>query len=151
MTGAVPGPVLPGAGLAGRAPGACGNFAPGTDAGGFAPGDTLAVPLTANRRIGIGHAVLHSWGKKKADVPPPAPPARQPGQAHHEPEAERRDVRERGRSALLAAVAENAQGHAPPMYFLDSDRLAECTGANYSDCVARRFGTKAIEFVQQAF
>ena len=38
----------------------------GFEARGGAPGDALAVALTADRRIGIGHAILlNSWGERK--------------------------------------------------------------------------------------
>jgi hypothetical protein len=36
------------------------------------------------------------------------------------------------------------------MYFLDPDRLAAQTGTSYRDCMARRFGAKAVAFVQRA-
>ena len=37
-----------------------------------------------------------------------------------------------------------------PRYFLDPARLAEITGTTYSDCAARRFEQKAIDFIQAA-
>ncbi len=37
-----------------------------------------------------------------------------------------------------------------PMYFLDPQRLSELTGTSYADCMARRFGEKAVSFVREA-
>ena len=37
-----------------------------------------------------------------------------------------------------------------PRYFLDPARLAEVTGTTYSDCAARRFEQKAVDFIQAA-
>ena len=38
-----------------------------------------------------------------------------------------------------------------PRYFLDPAQLAEVVGTTYSDCVARRFGQKSVDFIQAAF
>ena len=62
----------------------------------------------------------------------------------------RRMTKGTGQAVLNLMIDEKILSTEQAMYFLDSDRLAEIAGANYSDCVARRFGAKAIEFVQRA-
>lgn len=37
-----------------------------------------------------------------------------------------------------------------PMYVLDQDRLTDCVGINYTDCMTRRFSEKAVAFVRRA-
>ena len=36
------------------------------------------------------------------------------------------------------------------MYFLDPDRLGKVANATYADCMARKFESKAIEFVKRS-
>ena len=55
-----------------------------------------------------------------------------------------------GRSVLELLVSEEILRLDNSMYFLDPDRLAATTGASYHDCVQRRFGSAAMEFVRRA-
>lgn len=55
-----------------------------------------------------------------------------------------------GQAVLRLMVAEQILTLKGIQYFLDPVRLAEAAGTNYRDCMARRFGTKTVAFVQQA-
>ena len=54
--------------------------------------------------------------------------------------------------AILNSMLANGVLHLkqPRHYFLNVDRLSELIGATYHDCMARRFGPKAVSFVQEA-
>ncbi len=55
-----------------------------------------------------------------------------------------------GQSVLNLMINEKVIFIAGAMYVLDPNRLAICTGVNYADCMARRFGDKAIAFIRRA-
>jgi hypothetical protein len=55
-----------------------------------------------------------------------------------------------GNAVLRLLVADGILSLQGSMYFLDPDRLAAQTGTSYRDCMARRFGAKAVAFVQRA-
>lgn len=61
-----------------------------------------------------------------------------------------RMIKGSGQSVLNFLAQERIISLERPRYFLDPARLAEVTGANYTDCVARHFGPKAIDFIQRA-
>lgn len=61
-----------------------------------------------------------------------------------------RMIKGSGQSVLNLLAQEGIISLERPRYFLDPARLAEVTGANYTDCAARRFGPKAIAFIQRA-
>ncbi|WP_162800691.1 hypothetical protein [Acidibrevibacterium fodinaquatile] len=55
-----------------------------------------------------------------------------------------------GRAVLDLLLSEHVLSIAGSMYVLDPDRLAEQVGTNYTDCMARRFSEKTIDFVRRA-
>jgi hypothetical protein len=55
-----------------------------------------------------------------------------------------------GQAILDLMLAEKILTLEGSHYFLDPDQLANQTGAAYSDCMARRFGLKAIAFAERA-
>lgn len=55
-----------------------------------------------------------------------------------------------GKAVLDILLSEGILSIAGNMYVLDPDRLAACAGTNYTDCMARRFSNKTIEFVGRA-
>jgi hypothetical protein len=55
-----------------------------------------------------------------------------------------------GQAVLDLLLNENVLSIAGNMYVLDPDRLAARAGTNYTDCMARRFNDKTIEFVRRA-
>ena len=55
-----------------------------------------------------------------------------------------------GQAVLDFMVGERVLSRGGSRYFLDADRLAELTGTTYGDCMASRFGSKAIDFVRRA-
>ena len=61
-----------------------------------------------------------------------------------------RMTRGSGRAVLDLMVRERILSREHPRYFLDPARLAEIAGVTYADCMSRRFGDKAIEFVRRA-
>ena len=61
-----------------------------------------------------------------------------------------RMIKGSGQAVLHLLAQEGIISLERPRYFLDPARLAEVTGATYTDCVARRFGPKAIDFIQKA-
>lgn len=61
-----------------------------------------------------------------------------------------RMIKGSGQSVLDLMVAEKILILERPMYFLDAERLYDVAGTSYGDCVARRFGEKAMSFVRRA-
>jgi hypothetical protein len=59
-------------------------------------------------------------------------------------------TKDSGQVVLDLLVAEHILSLQGSMYFLDPGRLAAQAGTNYRDCMARRFGAKAIAFVRRA-
>lgn len=55
-----------------------------------------------------------------------------------------------GQVVLKTMLAESVVSLEGSMYFLDPDRLMAQAGVNYTDCMARRFGSKAIAFAMRA-
>ena len=55
-----------------------------------------------------------------------------------------------GQAVLNLMVEEKILNMKDSMYFLDPIQLAKRTGVNYADCMMRRFGPQAIEFVKIA-
>lgn len=61
-----------------------------------------------------------------------------------------RMTKEAGQAILDAMLKEGILSLEGSMYFLDPDKLMANTGANYFDCMARRFGPQAIAFTVRA-
>ena len=55
-----------------------------------------------------------------------------------------------GERVLNTMLEENILRLEGPIYFLDPSRLMAQTGANYGDCMKRRFGEKAVAFARRA-
>ena len=55
-----------------------------------------------------------------------------------------------GQTVLNRMLAEKIVRLEGPMYFLDPIQLSEKTGSTYADCMARKFGSAAIEFAKRS-
>jgi len=55
-----------------------------------------------------------------------------------------------GQQVLDLMMAEGILSLEGSIYFLDPDQLAAQAGANYTDCMARRFGAQAVAFARRA-